>query len=164
MNVSFEKPQAEDCNRVLPILFEILYENMTAIAPTGYTYEEDWLAWSEYNTPRIESGEASVLLMMVEEEIVGYFQYSIEENCLWAEEVEIKPEYQLTKLFYLFCHYLVSWMLPDVQHIKSYVRKDNRRSILLHEHLGMERIGENRKGTSWLYCGDTVNMASCLRK
>ena len=154
----------ENCSEILPQLFEILHENMTEIAPTGYSYEADRLLWLGYITPRIETEDVCVLLMLVADRIAGYFQYQIEEGILWVEEVEIKPEFQMTKLFYLFCGYLISWALPQIRYIKSYVHKDNQKSILIHEHLGMKRIGENSKGTSWLYCGDAVNMAARLRR
>lgn len=154
----------ENCSEILPQLFEILHENMTEIAPTGCSYEADWQLWCGYIAPRIETEDACVLLMLVADRVAGYFQYRIEEGILWVEEVEIKPEFQMTKLFYLFCCYLISWALPQIRYIKSYVHKDNRKSILIHEHLGMERIGENGKGTSWLYCGDAVKMATCVRR
>lgn len=164
MNVRFEKLRAEDIDDVLPRLFLILYENMTDILPTGCSYESDRGIWLKYITPRIEAEEVSILLMLVGDQIVGYFQYCLQGEILWAEEVEIKPEFQRSKLFYLFCCHMRDWKPTRVRYVKSYVHKDNQKSILIHEHLGMERIGENDKKTSWLYCGNALKMDACLRR
>lgn len=164
MNVRFENLRTEDSNVILPQLFKILYTNMTDIAPTGCNYEADRDIWLEFVVPRIDKEEVCVLLILVGDCLAGYFQYCFEGDILWAEEVEIKPEFQRTKLFYLFCNYLVSWIPPHIRYIHSYVHRDNKKSVLIHEHLGMVRIGENGRGTSWLYRGDVVKMAACLRR
>ena len=164
MNVRFESLQIEDCKTMLPQLFDILYVNMTLIAPTGCSYENDLKIWMEYIEPRIENKEVSLLLILVADRIVGYFQYSTKDDVLWAEEIEVIPELQRTKLFYLFCKDFLTQIPAQIRFVCSYVNKDNWNSIKIHEHLGMNRIGENSRGTSWLYQGDAINMVSCIRR
>ena len=154
----------ENNTETLPKLFKILHDNMTRIAPTGCSYEDDLQLWMDYVTPLVRSGEVRFLLMYMGKDLAGYFQYRIEDDILWADEVEIRAEYQRTKLFYRFCIYLLSCLPTQVRYIISYVRKENHNSIGIHEHLGMERIGENPSGSSWCYRGELDRAAEVLRR
>ena len=148
---------------LLPKLFRILYTNMSQIATWEGTYKDDESAWLSYIIPELTSGRTKILLMYAGEEIAGYFQYRIQGDTLYADEVEIKQEYQRTFLFYRFCRHLRQWMPEEIRYVSSYVNVENHNSIAIHERLGMERIGTNKRGTSWLYRGERKKMEGRLR-
>ena len=156
--------EKQEWSELLPKLFHILQTNMSFLAPTGCTYEDDRELWLSYIVPALESGNKQIMLMLLEDSVVGYSQYSINGNTLEMDEVEIIPQYQRTKVFYRFCQHMVNTLPEQVQFISSYVRKDNANSISIHEGLGMKRIAENKSGTSWLYCGDRENAEARLRR
>ena len=81
-----------------------------------------------------------------------------------VDEVEIRPEYQRTMVFYRFCLFMMDELPRKVRFFTSYVRKDNQNSISIHESLEMERIGENRSGTSWQYRGEIEKAAARFRR
>ena len=59
---------------ILPILFEILYSNMSVISPTGNTYEQDFQMWQSSVAPALQKQQREIVLMHSDDEIVGYFQ------------------------------------------------------------------------------------------
>lgn len=151
--INFHEMEQNEATQMLPQLFSILHANMSGIAPTNCSYEADEKLWLEYALPAFRSGKCRILLIYAGETLAGYFQYSIIGDTLYADEVEIKPEYQRTMVFYRLCQHILSVLPPTVKYITSYVRKDNRNSLSIHDNLGMEQIGENRTGTSWQYRG-----------
>ncbi len=151
----------EEARIFLPRMFAILHTNMTAIAPSDATYREDMEMWLSYIQPALEQGKVRVLLMLAGEELAGYFQYSIRGETMLADEVEIKPEYQRTMLFYRCCQFLLADVPAGIQFLESYVDKTNLNSLCIHRKLGMEIIGENKSGRSWRMRGD---MAAISRR
>ena len=154
---SFRELQNGEQTRILPRLFDILYGNMSVLAPSGYSYEEDQNVWMSYIAPLLDQGAKRIVLMFWDDSVVGYSQYSMVGDTLHVDEVQVLPQYHRTMLFYRFCQYMIKTVPETVWCIESYVRKDNANSISIHEGLGMKRIGENKSGTSWLYCGDREN-------
>lgn len=149
---------------LLPELFAILYENMSALAPTGYSYREDYDIWQGYILPALKAPDRKLLLMYVEDTLAGYFQYSIEGDTVFVEEVEIRPAWQRSMVFYRCCQFLAEEIPEGVSWICSYVNKKNRHSLSIHEKLGMERIGENKSGNSWCCRGEIRKAAARFRK
>lgn len=152
----------EEYEKLLPVLFEILYSNMNVIAPSPYDYEEDKEAWLGYLVPALENG-TEILLLYAGSTLAGYFQYRVVGDTLYADEVEIRREYQRTFLFYRFCCCLRELLPEKIRYVCSYVNKRNQNSVAIHEKLGMERIGENKSGTSWCYRGERKVMEERFR-
>lgn len=50
----FKYADKHNINEILPCLFDILYSNMSNIAPTGNPYENDLNEWLSYITPAIQ--------------------------------------------------------------------------------------------------------------
>ena len=162
--ITFREMQQQEALDMLPQLFSILHTNMTKLAPTNCSYEEDQKLWLDYVLPAVRSEQCHILLMYAGETLVRYFQYSIQGDTLLADEVEIRPEYQRTMVFYRFCRFMLAALPAQVRYISSYVRKENKNSLSIHEALGMDRIGENRSGTSWHYRGKSEDAAARFRR
>lgn len=162
--IIFRTMEKQEYKNILPQLFHVLYTNMSSLAPTGCTYEEDRKLWLSYILPELDSGRKEIMLMVLGDSVVGYGQYSITGDTLEMDEVELLPRYQRTKVFYRFCQYMIAALPETVQFVSSYVRKDNFHSISIHEKLGMERLGENKSGTSWRYRGSRKNLEARFRR
>lgn len=160
----FRIMQTEEQQEILPHLFRILHTNMSSLAPTGCTYEEDRDLWLSYILPELKFGNKQILLMILEDSVVGYAQYSVSGDTLGMDEVEILPRYQRTKVFYKFCQHMIDILPEPIQFISSYVRKENLNSISIQEGLNMERIGENKSGTSWIYRGEREKVVKRFRR
>lgn len=162
--ISFRFLRREEAATILPQLFRILHTNMSLIAPSDCSYDEDRTLWLAYIIPALDQAEISILLMYAGDNLAGYFQYRIVGDTMAIDEVEIKPEYQRTMVFYRFCQFLLSQIPEEVKYLTSYVHKENRNSQSIHAALGMERIGENGSGTSWHYRGEREKAAARFQR
>lgn len=156
---SFHNLSVEEAGIYLPKMFDILYYNMTAMAPSDAGYENDQRTWMDYIVPALSQRTVQVLLMFAGEELAGYFQYSHRENTLMVDEVEIRRDYQRSMLFYRLGQYLLTDLPENIRYVESYVNKRNGNSLSIHKKLGMEIIGENRSGSSWHFRGDVAAVA-----
>ena len=150
---SFRFLDSKQAETILPQMFDILFTNMNNIAPTGNSYDEDKAMWLSFMFSSVNKGPQQILLMYSDEELVGYFQYSIDGNTLFAEEIEIRPDYQRTFLFTLFFRYLMSIMPKNIEYIKANIHKDNLNSQTIAGKLGMQIVGENKNKISWHLIG-----------
>lgn len=156
-----EKAALED---ILLQLFKILHGNMSLIAPTGGTFEEDFAVWREYIVPALQEERRQMVLMLCGDELAGYFQYDICNDVFMMEEIQIKPEYQGTGLFReLYC-WLGDKIPGDVTYVQAYSNKENLKSQGILERLGLRRIGESKSGNSYHYMGKCRGLWDYLEK
>ncbi len=144
----------------LPRLFEILHSNMSLIAPTNNSYEDDFEIWSSHIIPAIQKEQRQIVLMCVESELVGYFQYYInsDTDSLMMEEIQIKKEFQGTGLFSEFYNWLIKNLPKDIMYVEAYANKKNLKSQSILKHLGLVESGENKNGNSFYFKGAYVNL------
>lgn len=135
-------------------MFALLYANMSVIAPTGNTYEEDFAYWSTCMTPVLEEGRSSVILLLHEDELCGYFQYSINNDTFMMEEIQFGPAYQGSGMFHELYRYLTSVVPIETKYVEAYANKKNEKSQGVLKHLGLKVIGENKNGKSYHFRGD----------
>jgi RimJ/RimL family protein N-acetyltransferase len=153
MDISFTLADKGDLPPILLQLFPILRGNMTAIAPTGDSYEEDLRVWREYILPALAEPSRQLVLMRRDGVLAGYFQYSLHGGTLVMEEIQISPEHQGTGLFRSLYQWLAKTLPPSLTQVEAYAHKSNRKSQAILEHLGLEKAGENPSGSSWHYLG-----------
>lgn len=146
--------------QLLPGLFELLHENMSKIAPTGNTYEEDYASWSSCVLPAMEKEQRQIVLMHVGGSFAGYFQYYVtaDKERLMMEEIQIKKEFQGSGLFAGFYQWLVKQLPGDIEHVEAYANKKNFKSQAILEHLGLQRVGENKNGNSFFFRGKYADL------
>ena len=66
--------------QLLPDLFRTLHSNMSLIAPTNNSYDEDYEIWISFIIQAMQKEQRRILLMCVESKLVGYFQYYINND------------------------------------------------------------------------------------
>ena len=155
----FDWAQSED---ILPQMFDILFTNMSIIALTGNSYEEDKQMWLSSMTAE-QGKEKQILLMYVGEILAGYFQYRIDGNTMMIEEIEIVPDYQRTVLFYHFLKFIADILPKDIVYVNAYINKYTSNSQQIAEKLGMKIVGENKSGRSWRYQGKWIYFKRYLK-
>jgi len=138
--VFMEKAKGE---QFLPMLFDILYDNMRIIAPSGEGYEEDKRIWLSNVAPAIQKEPRQIILMYADDDLAGYLQYYINGGIFMVEEIQIKSQYQRTTLFYAICRFMLGIISLDTIYIEAYAEKRNQNSRRIIGKLGMEQIGEN---------------------
>ena len=153
--VPLQKP---DSDSVLPILFEILHSNMSRIAPTGNSYDEDFSMWMSCIKPALEKAPRQILLLYDNDEIIGYFQYYVNDGVFMMEDIQLREQYHGTGIFSQLYRYLVQMLPPETEYIEAYANKKNEKSIAVLIHLGLDIIGENKNGISYHFRGRYENL------
>ena len=146
---------------ILPDLFAILHANMTLIAPTGNSYQADFVVWRSYIVPDLQNECRQIVLMYEGNTLAGFFRYCIHADSLMMEEIQIQKAFQGTGLFSAFYKWLVQQLPNNLLYVEAYAHKQNYKSQAVLEHLGLVRSGENKNGLSFRYKGDYADL---LRK
>lgn len=140
--------------RFQPQLFSILHENMSVIAPTGNTYDEDYALWSDAVAIAMQKENRQIVLIFNEDTLIGYLQYLTNEMTFMIEEAQIKPTYQGSGVMRSTFAYTCDYIPPNVLYAEAYANKKNTKSQNILEHHGFARIGENKNGNSYHYRAD----------
>ena len=150
----FEYAKKEELVALLPKLFEILHSNMSLIAPTGSSYEDDFEEWCAKVYPAVMTTVREIVVMYDDSNIIGYFQYYINNGVFMMEEIQIKQEYQGGGVFSAFYSWLIQGLPVALQTVEAYASKLNGKSQSILEHLGLSQIGENKNGSLYHYVGE----------
>ena len=136
-------------------LFKILHSNMSMIAPTNNSYDTDFKTWSSNIIPAMQKQNRQIVLMYVNDTLVGYFQYYIntDTNSLAMEEIQIDKAFQGTGLFSEFYRWLVKQIPDNIENVEAYANKRNFKSQDILVYLGLDKLGENKNGNSFYYKG-----------
>ncbi len=153
MGVQFKYADRTRLEEILPGCFEILYENMNAIAPTGDSYETDLRVWCNNIYPLMEKDERQLVLIYCEESLAGYFQYSVLDKTLLMEEIQFRAIYHGTGLFRQLYTWLTKQLPKDLCYMAAYAHKNNQKSQNILNYLGLVCCGENKSGNSFYYKG-----------
>ncbi len=154
-NVRFQYLDTEDFANYLPQLFHILHSNMSVIAPTNHSYEEDYTFWVSSIYPSMQDDSRKTVLIYSDKRLIGFFRFYI--NCdalsLLMEDIQIILEFQGSGFFSLLFKWLVKELPQSIVTVEAYANKQNVKSIAVLEHLGLKRVGENKTGNSFRYKG-----------
>lgn len=149
----FKQINEKEFYEVAPKMFLILSSNMRIIKPQGTLSDDNFSDWLKYQKQHFS--EKVFIIFKDKNDVIGYFQYSIADDNLLIEEIEIAPKYQvqfgvLRGLFRFMRH-----RIPDnIIRVSAYISKSNPRSYKLAEKLGLSIVKENSAGTSFLYEGE----------
>ena len=154
----FRQMDSEDIPVYMNDIFAILASNMRAIAPTGDSYEKDFEIWSRYIVPAWLEGKNSVILILHEDVLSGYFQYSVDDTTFRMEDIQFKKEYQGCGLFTELYRYLTTIIPIQTKYVDAFADKRNIKSQEILKHLGLTVIGENKNGRSFHFKGEYKNL------
>ena len=156
MDVSFDFLPKDRTAQYMPSLFGILHSNMSVIAPTGCSYEEDYREWSAAVGEGLTKDARQIILIFDNETLAGYFQYYINENdsVFMMEEIQLRREYQGTGVFRQLYTFLAGVVPETVRSVEAYAHKNNARSQAILGHLGLAVVGEAKDGHTYHYRGD----------
>ena len=129
--------------KILPELFDLLYDNMSEIAPTNLTYEKEQEQWLGNVSPALDKPARQIIMCYADEELIGYIQYYINGKLLMIEELQLKKEHHCTLTFYRFCKYFIGTLPADIEHVEAFAERRNIKSQKLMQRLGMELIDSN---------------------
>lgn len=144
---------------IIPKLYDILHENMSVIAPTKNTYSEDYGIWVKKIIPALAKEPRQIILISEEDNIIGYFQYYINNNIFMMEEVQIKKEWQEKGVFRKLFGFIIDNIPKGISTVAAYANKKNDKSQRILEHMGLSIIEENEN--NFQYKGEYNNLLDC---
>lgn len=161
VTIEFSYLSKNEFNKYASKLFSVLYDNMTAIAPTGNSREEDYKSWHKAVCGEMQSNKRHIIVILTGnmKEIIGFFKYSINECVFVMEDIQIKPfyrgKYKILRTLYGF---VLEHINEDVHFVEAYADKKNTKSLGILEKLGLSIIGENKNGISYHLRGTYVDL------
>ena len=141
--ITFTYLNKNEKEKILPELFDLLFDNMSEIAPTNLTYEQEQMQWLGNVSPALDKPARQIIMCYADEELIGYIQYYINSKLLMIEELQLKKEHHCTLTFYRFCKYFIGTLPADIEHVEAFAERRNIKSQKLMQRLGMELIDNN---------------------
>ena len=142
--------------RYASAIFDILADNMTVIAPTGCTREEDYACWHSAVGEGILAPARQIILIFAPDspELIGFFQYYTNSERFMMEEIQFKPEWKgRGNIFRELYGFVLAHIDTGVEFVEAYANKNNHKSIGILKHLGLSVLGENKSGSSYHFRG-----------
>ena len=158
LNLSFEYVHKPDFSAVANDIFNILADNMTVIAPTGNSREEDFVLWSDAVSDGLQRPERQIILIKDSETIVGFFQYYTNADTFMMEEIQFIPEYQGKGVFRKLYGFILNNIKNDLEFVEAYANINNRKSIGILEKFGLLNTGLNKNGHSYHFKGNFADL------
>ncbi|MGI5899977.1 MAG: GNAT family N-acetyltransferase [Christensenellales bacterium] len=149
-------PVKSDFGEYADRLFAILADNMSKIAPTGNTREEDYKTWNEAVGEGLQSESRQIVLITDEgdERVIGFFQYYANEDTFMMEEVQIAAEYQgVNNIFRNLYRFVFANLHANIVFVEAYANKLNHKSGGILKRMGLKAVGANNSGTCIHYRG-----------
>ena len=150
----FRQMENNDIPIFIDEMFSILASNMSVIAPTGNSYDEDFRIWSECVVPVWREGKRRVILIFREDTLCGFFQYFVNDTTFRMDEIQFKKEYHGSGLFSELYHFLTTIIPIQTKYVDAFARKENLKSQGILSHLGLSVVSEEKDGNLLYYKGD----------
>ena len=139
-------------------IFGILAENMSAIAPTGSTYEKDYELWFKAVGNGLKNELRQIILINYGDALIGFFQYYVNDGLFMMEEVQIAPQFQGKDVFRKLFGFIFSILPGNIEIVEAYANKQNIKSQDILQRLGLRQIGESKDGNSYRYRGEYASL------
>ncbi|MBQ3128504.1 MAG: hypothetical protein IJC13_05655 [Clostridia bacterium] len=157
--MNFEYLNKKDFVLLSRQIFDILADNMAEIAPTGNSRDEDFNCWFSAVSDGLEREERQIILIKNGTEIIGFFQYYVNEDTLAMEEIQLNSEYHgKANIFRNLYGFLFENIPCDLKIVKAFANKKNEKSISILQRLGLKISGENKNGNSYFFTGDFADL------
>jgi hypothetical protein len=143
-------------SEILPLLFDIFYENTSKISPFSKTYEAERNEWLSEVSPALEKPPRQIILIYHGADLAGFVMYYTRRELLMIEELQLVSKYQRTLLCYKTVKYLYEFLGEKIERIEAYALKSNQTSIGLMQDLGFAEINDTL-GTKFLHFSCNAN-------
>lgn len=130
-------------------IFDILENNMSRIAPTGLTWEENYRCWYGAVSEGLKKDPRQMVLIRDNGRLIGFFQYYTNSETFMMEELQLKPEYHGTGIFRALYAFVVPRIPEGIPYIEAYASTRNNKSIGILHRLGLKKVELNKTGRSW---------------
>ena len=124
----------------LPVLFDLFYENMSAIAPSGLSHQVERAQWLSEVSPALDKSPRQILLCRNADQVLGYIQYYTRDSLLMIEEFQIVKSYQKSLLFPRMRKSLLRYLPAGIETVEAYAHIPNLYSRSIMEKFGFQEM------------------------
>ena len=157
-NLKFEYLNKADFSEFARQIFDILADNMTVIAPTGNSREEDFRLWYDAVSDSMQREERRIIFIKDGETLAGFFQYYTDADTFMMEEIQFRPEYQGKGVFRKLYGFILKNIRNDLEFVEAYASINNEKSIGILKKFGLSNIGLNKNGRSYHFKGRLADL------
>ncbi len=148
-------------------LFDIMYSNMSVIAPFKNGYDEEKTDWicTYGGAFRGREERRIVLITTCDGEIKGFFGYCARGEIFDMEEIQFLPEIQGKDGIFRRLYGLVLSKLPDsIKYVEACANKENKKSQAILAKLGLKRTGADDEKGILFFRGDLADLMKWYNK
>ena len=138
---------------LLPMLFDLLHENMKDIAPSGLDYEEEKKRWLSCVQPALGKDPRRIVLIFDGAKLAGFLQYYVNSDVFMVEEIQIRRDCRGSSLIASLWKFMGRVIPQDIKFIEAFADQRNRASQKLMRKLGMELVDQTPDGQFVHYRG-----------
>jgi hypothetical protein len=160
--LSFEFLDKARFSEYAPRLFDILYSNMSIIAPSGNSREEDEGTWYNAVSGGLKRDARQIVLIRDAESTVGFFQYYINPRTFMMEEVQLLPEYQGRGALREVYRFLLPYIPDEIPSVEAFSDLRNARSMDILLKMGLMPVSE--ESGLCHFCGTVDGLKKWLNK
>ncbi len=163
---TFRYLQKQDYNEYESMLFEIFYTNMTVLAPTGNSRDEDFRRWSNtFGDAFVKRMEWEIVLIESDGIVIGFFAYSCKDNTFQMQEIQFSEAYKGKYGVFRKLYSFVTEHLPtDLLYVEAYAYKNNAKSIAVLTRLGLTNTEAHPSGRTFHFKGTYEDYLSWLNR
>ena len=139
----------EEIRALFPQMFAIISTNMSAIAPTGNTMEDDRRSWTQAMESELRNPEKRWIFARADGVLAGYLLYRVSaaDDVIHMDEIQIAQAYQDDGVLFpaLMAALLRDPAVPGAT-LRSYANKQNAKSQGVLRRMGLNVVGETVRG------------------
>ena len=150
MDFCFAFADKREIPALLPSLYDVYWDNMTASLPDQRFSEQDKAQWLSRVGRALTAGRRQLVLMSHSGRLAGFFWYYVKDHSLMMEEIQIRREYQGKGLFRCFFRWLLLRLPDNIRWVEAYAHRNNHKSRRILEYLGL-RDDEGGSGEEYVH-------------
>lgn len=125
-----------------PVLFDILYGNMSVIAPSGQSRAADEATWKNAVGEGLKKDARRIVLIKDGDELAGFFQYYVNPTTFMMEEVQLKEKYQGKGILRELYGFLMLNIPENTPRVEAFADLRNARSMDILLKMGLMPVSE----------------------
>ena len=140
--LSFEYLDKSTFPKMAPALFDILYCNMSVIAPSGQSREDEKRAWLNAVGEGLKRDARHIVRIKDGDTLAGFFQYYVNSSTFMMEEVQLKEEYRKKGILRKLYGFLLPHIPDTTPNVEAFADLRNARSMDILLKMGLSPIAE----------------------
>ncbi len=144
-----KRPTKNELLEKLDEIFNLTYDNMNKISPSGNSKEEDYKLWKQCTINQLDNKQW--ILALDEDRVVGYLFYEIKDTILNINEVQLDDSHKGDKVtFKSLLKEMINIDLSKVTSVRAVINNNNTRALHIASKMQLEKTGERNNSSIFI--------------